>query len=161
MLPPTLSGTPWEGRPMTRTTRKCQKCCQPHRTSSEPWGMTSPSPSYSLTLNIWQAWLGPKHHTLNMGHSLNKIIYRCYLYVHSSLYIFLSTIQEVVNSFTWTKKTKLKNMKLTCTEILPERSHALFSIGNNGWVIGNTLNPWCSSCILSFFFVVVRKNYYT
>ena len=40
-------------------------------------------------------------------------------------------------------------------------SHTLFLIGNTGWVIRNTLNLWCSSYNLSFFFVVVMKNYNT
>ena len=40
-------------------------------------------------------------------------------------------------------------------------SHTLFLIGNTGWVIGNTLNLWCSSWTLSFFFVFVRIELHT
>ena len=86
-------------------------------------------------------------------------------YAQTFLYLFLVS---------WTLCKAIWNMithgtpRLIVTEKLlyfyytsTSSTNTLFSIGYNGWVIGNTLNLCCSCCILSFFFVAVRKKYNT
>ena len=50
---------------------------------------------------------------------------------------------------------------LGCKYTLTQLFQPCFYVRNTAWVIGNTLNIWCSSSTFSFFFLVVMINRYT